>query len=243
MMKLALIGDPVAHSRSPELHKKFLREAGMDGEYQTIRVPRGNVINVVRRMRLDGFTGINITSPLKEEAVRACDVLNEDATMAQAVNTIYFGRKIYGANTDGIGARMALETLLGESVSLSRVGVLGTGPTARAILAQLHETDAYTFIWGRDTEKTIALCERFECQIWPANPPEIVISCLPPRIALPPPLREDVIKADIVMDVNYGTRATLERHLEREVVKGDMMLEAQARASFDFWLAHVEEVI
>lgn len=242
-MKLALIGDPVAHSRSPELQKRFLREAGMEGEYQVIRVPKNNAINVIRRMRMDGFTGINVTTPLKEEALRACDVVDEDARLAEAVNTIYFGRKIYGANTDGIGARGALETLLGESVSLHRIGILGTGPTARAILAQLHETDAYTFSWGRDPEKVIALCERFECQIWPPNPPEIVISCLPPGIRLNPALAADVATADLVMDVNYGTRATLERQLEREVVKGDLMLETQARASFDFWLAHVEEVI
>jgi len=142
-----------------------------------------------------------------------------------------------------VGARSALETLLGESVSLHRIGVLGTGPTARALLAQLHETDAYTFSWGRDPEKVIAICERFECQLWPANPPEIVVSCPPPRARLPDALREDIIKADIVMDVNYGERATLERQLEREVIKGDLMLEAQARASFDFWLAHVEQVI
>ncbi|GAC1355742.1 MAG: shikimate dehydrogenase [Vulcanimicrobiaceae bacterium] len=242
-MKLALIGDPVAHSRSPEIQKKFLQEAGIEGEYQIIRVPKGNSLNVIRRMRLDDFTGINITSPLKEEALKACDVVDEDARMAEAVNTIYFGRKIYGANTDGIGARTALESILGESVSLHRIGILGTGPTARAILAQLHETDAYTFSWGRDPEKVIALCERFECQIWPANPPEIVISCLPPAIRLNHTLLEDVAKADIVMDVNYGNRATLERQLDREVYKGDLMLEAQARASFDFWLAHVEEVI
>lgn len=243
-MKLAVIGDPVSHSRSPELHKKYLRDAGIDGEYTAIRVPKGNVVNVVRRMRMDGYTGLNVTTPLKEEAVRACDVLDEEARMAESVNTIYFGRKIYGANTDGIGARQALETLLGESVSLHRIGVLGTGPTARAVLAQLHETDAYTFNWGRDAEKTIALCERFECQIWPVeNPPEIVVSCLPPMIRLPDILRTDVAKADLVMDVNYGPRATLDRQLEREVVNGDLMLEAQARASFDFWLAHVEEVI
>lgn len=243
-MKLAVIGDPVSHSRSPELHRKFLREAGIDGEYTAIRVPKGNVVNVVRRMRMDSYTGINVTAPLKEEALRACDVLDEEARRSEAVNTIYFGRKIYGANTDGIGARQALETLLGESVSLHRIGVLGTGPTARAVLSQLNETDAYTYNWGRDAEKTIALCERFECQIWPVdNPPEIVVSCLPPKIRLPDILRADVAGADLVMDVNYGSRATLGNQLEREVVNGDLMLEAQARASFDFWLAHVEEVI
>jgi len=87
-MKLAVIGDPVSHSRSPELFKKFLRDGGIEGEYVALRVPKGNVINVIRRMRLDGYTGCNVTMPLKEEAMAACDILDEAARMAQAVKTI-----------------------------------------------------------------------------------------------------------------------------------------------------------
>jgi len=242
-VKLALIGDPVEHSRSPELHSGFLREANIDGDYLALRVPKGSALEAIARLREQGYTGVNVTTPLKEEALSACEMLDEDARRAQAVNTIYFGRKVYGANTDGIGARSALESVLGEPVSLRRVGVLGTGPTARAILAQLNETDAYTFCWGRDTEKVIELCERFECQIWPLNAPEIVISCLPPEAELNSALVEDVRRAEIIMDANYGLRSTLARRLDREVLTGDLMLEAQARASFDFWLAHIEAVI
>ena len=242
-MKLALIGDPVAGSRSPELQQPFMADAGIDGDYIAIRVSRGRAVQTIERLREDGYTGCNVTTPLKEEALEVCEALDEDARLAQAVNTIFFGRKIYGANTDGIGARSALETALGEPVLLHRIGILGTGATARAILAQLHETDAYTFCWGRDAEKVSAICERFECQIWPPNPPEIVITCLLPEAQLPAALLDDLRKADLVMDVNYGERSTIGRQLGREVVRGDAMLEAQARASFDFWLAHIEQVI
>jgi len=106
-MKLAVIGDPVAHSRSPRLHRVFLAEAGIDGTYDAIRVPKDNGISVVRRMRMDDYTGVNVTYPLKEEVLRACDAFTEEATRAQAVNTIFFGREILGHNTDGIGARGA----------------------------------------------------------------------------------------------------------------------------------------
>jgi len=242
-VKLAIIGDPVFASRSPQLHRQFMQEAGIDGDYVAIRVSKNHALETIRRLRDDGYAGCNVTTPLKEEALAACDVLDEDARLAQAVNTLYFGRKVYGANTDGIGARGALESALGEAVMLHRIGILGTGATARAILAQLHETDAYTFCWGRDPEKVIALCERFECQIWPANPPEIVIACLPPDAALPDALRKDVLGADLIMDVNYGERSTLGRQLGREIIRGELMLETQAHASFDFWLAHVEQVI
>ncbi len=243
MMKLAIIGDPVAHSRSPKLHRQFLAESGIDGEYVAIRVPVGNGIDVVRRMRLDGYTGINVTFPLKEEVVRACDVLEEEARIAQAVNTIYFGRTIVGTNTDGIGARTALETLIDEEIALKRVGVLGYGATARAILAQLHQTDAYTYVWGRDEGKVGEVCAQFEAEPWPLdNPPEIVVSTLPPDAILPHEMLDALQKPDLIMDANYGERATLGRRLEREVIDGSLMLEAQARASFDFWLAHIERV-
>ena len=240
-MKLALIGDPVAHSRSPELHGQFLEEAGIEGTYAAIRVAKGGGVDAVRRLREEGYTGLNVTTPLKEEVLAACESLDEDARMSEAVNTIFFGGKVMGSNTDGVGARKALETILGQSVALERIGILGTGATARAILAQLHETDAYTYVWGRDHDKVLALCDRFEAQQWPESSPEIVIATLPPSTELPKHILDQVRKAEVVMDTNYGSRSNIERLLLREVVTGDLMLEAQARASFDFWLAHAQE--
>ncbi len=243
-MKLALIGDPVEHSRSPRLHQAFLQEAGIDGTYVAISVPRGNAVTIVRRMRLDGYTGCNVTYPLKEEVLRGCDILDEEAQRVQAVNTIFFGRSILGTTTDGIGARVALEALIDEPVSLKRIGVLGSGATARAILSQLHETDAYSYVWARNADRTAELCSRFEAEPWPPeNPPEIIVSTLPPEARLPADILEQLACADLVMDVNYGPRATLGRILGREVVTGEAMLQAQARASFDFWLAHVDNVV
>lgn len=236
-MKLALVGDPVAHSRSPELHNRFLREADLEGSYVAVRVPKGAAVEVVHRMREDGYTGLNVTSPLKEEVLDVCDELDEEAAMAGAVNTIIFGRKIVGANTDGIGARSAMEAVIGNAVALERIGVLGTGATARAILAQLREMDAYTFVWGRDAAKLGPLCERFEARPWPDNPPEFVISTLPPHVELPQRLVSDLQGADTIMDVNYGERSTLAAAVGREVVRGDLMFEAQARASFNLWLS------
>jgi shikimate dehydrogenase len=240
-VRLALIGDPVEHSRSPWLHRQFLYDAEIDGSYVSLRVPRENAVAVIRRMRLDGYIGCNVTYPLKEEALKACDSLTSEAESSQAVNTIFFGRDIVGTNTDGIGARTAIEALIDEPIALKRVGVLGYGATARAILAELHDNDAYAFVWGRDPKKVKAACERFEADPWPQkNLPEIVVSTLPPSVRLPHDLLADLHAPDLVIDVNYGERATLMRQVDREIVAGDAMLEAQARASFDFWLAHVE---
>ncbi len=191
----------------------------------------------------EGFTGCNVTYPLKEEAFVACDLLSDEARRTRAVNTIFFGRQTLGTTTDGIGARIALESLLDEPVALKRIGVLGYGSTARAILLELAENDAYTFVWGRNAQRVHDVCRDFEAHPWPQNnAPEIVVSTLPPEGRPPLPLLEDLRRADLVMDANYGSRATLGPVLHREVVPGDAMLEAQARASFDFWLAHLDRV-
>ncbi len=239
-MKLAVIGDPVEHSASPRLHRGFLEDAGIDGSYVAIRVTRGIGARAVAGLRSNGYTGCNVTFPLKEEVLEACDRLTDEARRAGAVNTIFFGREIVGANTDGIGARTAIETLIDEPVALKRVGILGYGAAARAILAELHDNDAYAFVWGRDARRVADACERFEADAWPrGNPPEIVLSTLPPDAELPQDLVAALRVPDLVIDANYGERATLADALGRDVVPGYAMLEAQARASFDFWLAHV----
>jgi shikimate dehydrogenase len=242
-MKLAVIGDPVEHSASPRLHRRFLEEADIAGSYVAVRVARGEGTAAIWRLRADGFTGCNVTFPLKEEALAPCDTFTEEAQRSQAVNTIFFGDRVAGTNTDGIGARMAIEAVLDEPVALKRIGVLGYGATARAILAELHDNDAYTFVWGRNPERARDACRRYEARMWPGgNPPEIVVSTLPPNADLPEELMTALRLPDLVMDANYGSRSTLGPQLRREVVPGDAMLEAQARASFDFWLARLDRV-
>ena len=242
-MRLALIGDPVGHSASPRIHRTYLEEAEIDGSYVAIRVPSGGGAVAIRRLQTEEYTGCNVTYPLKEEVVSACDTLTDEASAAQAVNTIFFGSRVIGTNTDGIGARSAIEGLLDEPVALKRIGVLGYGATARAILAELHDCDAYTFVWGRNAERVGETCRRYEAQTWPKrNPPEIVLSTLPPEAVLPDDLVAALQLPDLVIDANYGTRSVLARSLHRDVVPGDAMLESQARASFDFWLAHLDRV-
>lgn len=242
-MRLAVIGDPVEHSASPRLHRSFLEEAGIDGSYVAVRAARDEGAAAIRRLNGEGFTGCNVTYPLKEEAFAACDTLTDEARRAQAVNTIFFGRNVIGTNTDGIGARTAIESLLDEPVALKRIGVLGYGATARAILAEMQDNDAYLFLWGRSAERVAAACREFEAREWPReNPPEIVISTLPPEAEIPDTLIAALRVPDLVMDANYGPRARLAESLGREVIPGDAMLEAQARASFDFWLAHLDRV-
>jgi len=243
-VKLALIGDPVAHSGSPALHAEFLERAEIEGSYSALRVPKGEGIAAIRRLASEGYAGCNVTFPLKEEALSACDELTDEARRTRAVNTIAFGRRIVGTNTDGIGARVAFETAIDQPIALKRVGVLGYGATARAILVELHDNDVYAFVWGRDPQRVTAVCAEYEAAPWPNDePPEFVISTLPPGAEIPDSLAQQLRSSDAILDANYGERATMGARLNREVFDGRAMLRAQAHASFDFWLASMRGAI
>ncbi len=233
-MRLALIGDPVEHSRSPSIHEHFLREAGIDGSYAAIRVRIGEAASAIAQLSAQGFAGCNVTSPLKEEAFAACEVVTTHAREADAVNTIAFADRITGTNTDGIGAAVALGELMGP-LRNRRIAVLGTGPTARAVVAQLVTEGALPLLWGRSTAKVDALCARFGIAPWEEKPVDAAFVALPPEAMLVQDMQRALWRVGVVMDANYGERSTLATQIGRPVADGSRMLEAQAKASFEFW--------
>lgn len=236
-MKLAIIGDPVAHSRSPEIHGGFLREGRIAGSYEAIRVPAGEAARAIAQLQAQGYTGCNVTSPLKEEACTVCERLLPAARYAREVNTILFGREIVGTTTDGVGAAQALRRRLG-SLRGREILVLGTGPTARATIAQLADEGVRQWLWGRDVAKVAELGRSFGVLAYTSGPiADAVFSALPPAAQPPAQVLAAASSAALVMDANYGERSTLGALLGREVVDGYEMLVAQARASFEFWLA------
>lgn len=241
-LKLAVIGDPVAHSASPELHRGFLTEAGVDGSYEAIRVPSGAGGRVIRDLGAQGYRGLNVTTPLKEEALVACDRVPDPlAMLADSVNVILFQNDgIYGFNTDGIGALHSIADALniGEErakpseVAGIRIAVLGVGPTARAALGYLKSHGAAVSLWNRTRERAEAAADRFDVKLWSGSPVDVVFSTLPPRAEIEDAVVEAARRAPIVIDANYGPRTTLADRLERSVVDGLGMLKHSALASF-----------
>lgn len=237
-----MIGDPVAHSASPELHRGFLTEAGVDGSYEAIRVPSGAGGRVIRDLGAQGYRGLNVTTPLKEEALVACDRVPDPlAMLADSVNVILFQNDgIYGFNTDGIGALHSIADALniGEErakpseVAGIRIAVLGVGPTARAALGYLKSHGAAVSLWNRTRERAEAAADRFDVKLWSGSPVDVVFSTLPPRAEIEDAVVEAARRAPIVIDANYGPRTTLADRLERSVVDGLGMLKHSALASF-----------
>jgi shikimate dehydrogenase len=165
-LRLAVIGNPVAHSRSPQIHARFAADCGHAIAYTRVEAPRDGFIETVRAFAAgaggDAARGCNVTVPFKGEAFAACKSLSERARRAEAVNTISFEADgWHGDNTDGAGLVRDLEHNAGVPLRGLRVLVLGAGGAAAgAIDPLLAARPAALVIANRTHEKARALAAR-----------------------------------------------------------------------------------
>jgi shikimate dehydrogenase len=132
-----IIGWPVGHSRSPRLHGYWLEKHRIDGAYIPLPIPPEHFRDTVRGLMHAGFAGANVTIPHKLAAFEVCDVVDESARRAGAVNTLTFrDGRITGANTDG-GGFLANLRAHGADPKAGPALLLGAGGAARAIAAAL----------------------------------------------------------------------------------------------------------
>ena len=134
-----VLGWPVAHSRSPQLHGHWLAHYGIDGAYVPLAVRPENLETAVRGLVALGFRGANVTIPHKEAVLALCDSLSPRAERIGAVNTLVFEETgIAGDNTDGFGFLANLRQEAPDwQASAGPAVVLGAGGAARAILVAL----------------------------------------------------------------------------------------------------------
>ena len=136
--RLAVIGDPVAHSKSPQMHNPALRACGIDASYIRVQVPPGRVREAFDRFARHGFLGVNITIPHKFEALEAVDEIDPLARRLGAVNTLVIrDGRLSGFNTDGPGFLRSVREAFAAEVADLRVLILGAaGGAGRAVAVQ-----------------------------------------------------------------------------------------------------------
>ena len=130
-MKLGIFGRPIGHTKSPDIFKMLGRILGRKISYRAAEVKDGEFRGAVERARRAGWRGVNVTIPFKIEAVAVAQRLTPAAKALGAVNTLRFGAKIEGHNTDGEGLRDALKRA-GVVMAGKRVLIFGAGGAARA---------------------------------------------------------------------------------------------------------------
>lgn len=127
--RLAVFGDPVAHSRSPQMHNPALKETGIAGQYVRLLIREEELPAALRELSRQGFLGANLTIPHKVAALGLVDRLTDSARHLRTVNTVRVepDGTLSGHNTDGPGLSRAVEEAFGGPLGGQRILILGAG--------------------------------------------------------------------------------------------------------------------
>jgi shikimate dehydrogenase len=151
--RYAIIGNPVAQSKSPILQMAFARQQKQDMHYEAILATADTFHATVRQFIAAGGKGMNVTAPFKLDALDLVDTLSERARAAQAINTLKFEADgVYGDNTDGAGLVNDIQERLGVSLKGRRLLIIGAGGATRGIFLPLLETQPACFLVVNRTE-------------------------------------------------------------------------------------------
>lgn len=161
--RYGVIGNPVAHSKSPEIHAAFAAQTGQPISYERLLAPLDGFAQTVSGLIADGYKGANVTVPFKLEAFALAGTLSARARAAGAVNTLAFRADgIHGDNTDGVGLVNDIVRNAAQPVAGKRVLLLGAGGAARGvILPLLEQSPAALVIANRTLSKAEELAAQF----------------------------------------------------------------------------------
>ena len=166
--KACVIGWPVAHSRSPLIHRFWLERLRIAGTYELAAVTPADFPDFVRGLAQHGFVGGNVTLPHKQMAFASCDALTETAARLKAVNTLWIeAGKLWGDNTDAAGFLGALDQDAPKwDADPGTALVLGAGGAARAIVHALQLREMKNILLANRTRaRAIALASEFGVEI------------------------------------------------------------------------------
>jgi len=261
--RAAVLGWPIAQSRSPLIHQAWLKRYDIDGSYEAMAVPPEELVAKLAHLRAEGFAGANVTIPHKQAVVTLCQELDEAALAIGAVNTLVFSADgtMRGSNTDAFGFSENLKSL-GLSWTGKRALVLGAGGAARAVLYGLSQLSiAEITLINRTLARAEDLASAFttrDCKIT-ASPwsdhlatleaPDLVVNSTSLGMVGGAPLRFDLKglpSSAVVTDLVYNP---LETDLLRAAKAGGNptldglgMLLHQARPGFEAWFGVAPEV-
>jgi shikimate dehydrogenase len=247
--RYAVVGNPVAHSLSPEIHAHFAAQTAQALSYEKLLAPLDGFEEFALALRDQGYAGLNVTIPFKIDAAKLADELSARARTAGAVNTLKFtGDAIIGDNTDGIGFVRDVTGRLKVAIEDSSILVLGAGGGVRGLIGSLlDEKPRWIAVANRSHERAIELAEEFGVEAIhfdevPAEHFDIVINGTASSLsnAAPKIDPETFDDCKLAYDLVYDARPTPFMQLARQggaakVSDGLGMLVEQAAESFLLW--------
>ncbi len=257
-----VIGTPIAHSKSPQIHTHWLKMHGLEGQYIPMDVASEDLETVVRALPKAGFVGVNITVPHKEKILEISDLVTDRATLIGAANTLIFRKdgKIHADNTDGVGFIQNLkQNAPSWDPKAGPAALLGAGGAARAVISSLLETGVpEIMISNRTRVRAEALKTEFGKRLtvveWVQagnmlEDASIVVNTTSLGMLGKPPLRvplDGLKKTTLVTDLVYAPLKTQLLAQAEEIgcktVDGLGMLLHQAVPAFERWFGVRPEV-
>jgi shikimate dehydrogenase len=251
MDRYAVVGNPIGHSKSPDIHRLFATQTEQVLTYDKMLVEQGAFAEEVSAFFALGGSGLNVTLPFKEDAFRYADELTGRARIAGAVNTLMLrpDGTVLGDNTDGAGLVADLLTQ-GWHLAGSRILLLGAGGAARgAVQPLLQQNPGRLVIANRTLDKARSVAAAFAGQIEACDytsladqPFDLIINATSASLGgeLPPLPAGLVASETCIYDMMYGAEPTPFLHWAREqgavrLADGLGMLVGQAAEAFYLW--------
>lgn len=249
----AVIGHPIAHSKSPDIHQMFAEQTGEQLEYSKIDVDEPDFETFVREFfTLPEDKGLNVTVPFKERAWALAEVKSERAALAGAVNTLWLkDGQLYGDNTDGVGLVHDLKWNHSVGIRNANILIIGAGGAVRGVLQPiLNENPHRITIANRTVSKAQTLVELFGHlgQLKAASFGdvdqcfELIINGSSASLQGTVPELDPVVIGPntVVYDMMYGREMTVfnrwaQAHGARQTLDGLGMLVEQAAEAFQLW--------
>ena len=172
--QFAVIGNPIEHSRSPELHHAFAQKTGIDLNYVKRLAPLDGFEVSVNEFFTQQGVGMNVTVPFKEQAFALCQQLTERAKIAKAVNTLWMQDGVlHGDNTDGQGLVDAIQAL-DWNLAQSKILIIGAGGATRGVVYPLVKAGAQKIVIAN---RTLARAEQLVSDLKTAVPDAELSAC------------------------------------------------------------------
>ena len=250
--RYAVIGNPIEHSKSPQVHALFAQQTGQAMHYERLLAPIDSFAESVHEFIAQGGRGANVTVPFKLEAFALAQELTPRAQAAGAVNTLSFSADgIKGDNTDGIGLVRDITLNAGVPFRNRSVLLLGAGGAARGVILPLMEENiAGLVIANRTQPRAMELAQQFSYSDVPVSTVafeqldqcfDVIINATSASLdSALPPLPDGVFGPEtLAYDMMYGAQPTIfMQHAARHgaaVRDGLGMLIEQAAESFFIW--------
>ena len=254
MKKYVVIGNPIEHSLSPELHNYWIKKNNIGAVYEKKKLDEDGLKSIIFEVKEEKISGINVTTPFKKTVIPFLDELSTEANETQSVNTIYLNNgKIIGHNTDAAGFELAIKYSK-YNLNDKRIFILGAGGVVPSIIFSLNKMKPSKIILSNRTkekaENLKSLFKFIDIVNWGEIPNfDMIINATSIGLKENEEIKLDfsnIGKDKIFYDIIYNPRETnflkKAKDLGHRVENGKMMFVYQAHQAFTIWNKVMPEI-